>query len=488
MPTNAYSLYTKLNIKNFEAGYSYLFESHSSGVGTGADIYLRAKDLVYDNSLQNAYLTHNFTSKNEKFTLNSTLSGQQFKILPRSVFVNQYSGYKKGYKYSKDNVVKIEEQFNYTLLEKLNLVGGLSYEYINAIPKTSDLPYQYDENKSPQDQNIYYPGTNVTDSAGNDLTIIQDIYDIKYSNAGSYLQLQYYILKNLTLTAGTRYDYNTRYKGTINPRVGLVFKPIKALSVKLLYGQAYLAPSPYKSYQHYGSFFPISNSQGEISQLGSAYWYLPNFDLKPEKRTSYDASAMYQLNTNFAFSVNGYYAQISNLIVAEGYINEIFHDIPVGFVNKNINKGEAINYGGTARIDYKGVLGLKFKTNFFAAYSYVDGNIANAPLIYSAKHTVKSGLSVMYNQRLQIYTKVQYRSGSLREGSTFEKPLISDAFTVINLTANYKILNKPKFQLGVFSSISNVLNTKYYNAGNENLDQSPQDPLRANFGLKLDLK
>jgi outer membrane receptor for ferrienterochelin and colicin len=133
-------------------------------------------------------------------------------------------------------------------------MGGFTFEDINALPKTGDLPFKYDPDVPADLQGYYYIGTNVVDGAGNDLTIAQDFYQIRYQNYGGYLQFQGQPTDVLRIVAGGRVDYNTRYGLSINPRAGIVAKPIDKLNIKLLYGRAYLAPSPYNAYQHYGSF------------------------------------------------------------------------------------------------------------------------------------------------------------------------------------------------------------------------------------------
>ena len=485
-PTDVYSIHAKLNIKNFEVGYSRLYESHSNSVASLPSTYVYSKETVYANHVQNAYIAHSYKSKNDKFAINSTVSAQDFKVYPHSLFYNQYAGYLNAYKYERDKTIKAEEQFSYFFSDKFVIVGGASYEYINAIPKTSDLPYQFDESKPPGEQNIYYPGTNVIDSAGNDLTIIQDIYNPKYYNIGSYLQVQFKLTKWWSTTIGSRYDYNSRYKSTFNPRLGIVFTPGR-FTIKLLYGYAYLAPSPYKSMQHYGSFYTTTNEAGEITGLASGFWHLPNPNLEPEKRVSRDIYMMYQINTNFAVSINGYYSNMYNLVGKGGYEDLEFHGVPIGYVSKTINEGEATAYGGTVRFDYKGIIGKHLNTNLFAAYTYSDGKIADNPLIFSAKHTVKTGICISYKNKFNIYTKLLYRTGSHSRKSTFEEPTMNNPFALITLTANYKVINKQKFKASLFVNVFNLINSKYYNVGYENFTTTPQDPIRIDFGIKLDI-
>ena len=64
---------------------------------------------------------------------------------------------------------------------------------------------------------------------------------------------------------------------------------------------------------------------------------------------------------------------------------------------------------------------------------------------------------------------------------------MNEPFALVNLTANYKIINKQKFIASLFVNVFNLLNLKYYNAGYENFETTPQDPIRIDFGLKFDL-
>lgn len=174
-PTKSYSAYVRLNYKKLDIGYSNNYESHSSSAGYPPQFAIYTNEAIYANRIQNAYISHTLLSSNKKLGLNTTLSGQDFKTLPNSLFYNQYASYNPAFKYEHNRTVKIEEQINYQFNEKFDFVGGVSYEYADAIPKTSDLPIQYNENVPYNLQYIWYPGTNVKDTLGNDLTIYQDI-------------------------------------------------------------------------------------------------------------------------------------------------------------------------------------------------------------------------------------------------------------------------------------------------------------------------
>ncbi len=485
-PTNAYTLQFKLNYKNLEFGYSRLFESHSDAIANPPSATIYSKETVYADHLQNAYVKHRYNSTDDKLQLYSTLSAQEFKVYPYSLYINQYSGFTDAYKYERDRVLKLEEQINYTFSSKSQFVGGATYEYIQAIPKTSDLPVQYNENLPFDEQNIYYPGSNVIDSSGKDLTIIQEIYNIKYYNIGTYIQYHYHFKENLFMTLGTRYDYNSRYNSTVNPRIGLVYNTNKYF-VKVLYGHAYLAPSPYHAYQQFGSFYPVTNQTGEITGLASGFWQLANPDLQPEKVISYAVSTLYQISNKLAVSANLYYNDIQNLIEVEGTTEHEFKGVTVGLINKPINEGYASSYGGTLMLSYKGLLGNSVYADGFAAYSYSDGKIEDKPLIASSKNTIKTGLGIQY-KKFGFYTQLTYRSGSYTRNSTLDNLKSNDPYTVVKLSSKYRIAETEKFNTSIFLNIRNLFNIRYYNIGYHVFDLTPQDPIRVEFGINLEIK
>lgn len=492
-PTDAYNARARINYKNFEVGYTYFHESHSSSVGSSPKNYYFTDETLYTSQMQNLYLTHTYTNNNEKLTLTSTLSVQEYETLPNSLYINQFSGFEKAYKYEQNQTLKWEEQLNYRHSDKLSLVGGAMYEYVHAIPITSDLPWKFTEDKSLEEQKFYYPGTNITDSTGKDLTIYQDIFEVEYYNVGAYLQAQYTLFENFNITAGTRFDYNSRFNSTINPRIGIVYKPTEKLTFKLLYGQAYLAPSPYVAYQHYGSFYPITSSTGKVAGLGGAYWRLSNPDLEPETRKSFDFQGIYQVNQSFAISVNGYYSTITNLIITQGLAGQTFKGVTIGWVDKPVNAGEALTYGGTLRADYIGKLTESIQANLFMAYSYSDGNITDdntdKPLILSAKNTFKTGFGIRWN-KLDVYLNFRHLDGTHAYSSTNANEVVVDAFNVLDATTNFKLVDNDKYKIGLFLNASNILDARFYNAGNTNEDFpfAPQDPRWITFGVKLGLK
>jgi outer membrane receptor for ferrienterochelin and colicins len=70
-------------------------------------------------------------------------------------------------------------------------------------------------------------------------------------NAAVFAQGEFTLAKPLVLNAGVRYDYYFEsFGGTVNPRLALIFSPGARTTLKLLYGQAFRAPSAYERFYY----------------------------------------------------------------------------------------------------------------------------------------------------------------------------------------------------------------------------------------------
>ena len=488
-PTTSYALHAKLKIKDFEVGYFRNFESHSSSFATKPEYTVYSKEASFKFLVESFYSTYNFESKNMKWKLQTTLSHSSDEIDPQSLYINNYTSYAKGYKYAFNRSLKIEEQITHIFTDATSLIAGLSYEDITALPKTGDLPFAFNRDLAADFQDIYYIGTNIEDRDGNDLIILQDFYYLQYQNIGTFIHLRTKMAKNISLTLGGRFDFNTRYESTINPRAGLVYSPIENLKIKILYGKAYLAPSPYRTYQHYGSFIPATDSvTGEIIGLRADFWRLPGKVLESQKISTYETSISYIMNRNLILSANGFYNDVDDILSSEGYTGQEFHGIPVSIIERPVNKGTARSYGGTLRMNIK----QDWQTmifNSYLAYTYIDGQIEGNQIPFTAKNTIKGGIDLNFN-RFSISSRFIYRSKSYHRSlkDTEGNPVSSDPFGIINLAAIYSLVDYSKFETDLFIKINNLLNSKYYNVplgGAESIPKAPQDPIKIMFGVNM---
>jgi iron complex outermembrane receptor protein len=112
-----------------------------------------------------------------------------------------------------------------------------------------------------------------------------------------YLQDEISLLDNLSLSAGIRYDHYSSFGGTFNPRLALIYKPRAGSILKLLYGEAFRAPSVFESYY---------NDGGQTGKSNPA--------LKPEKIRTYELVYEQYLGEHIRSSLSGFYYRIDDLI------------------------------------------------------------------------------------------------------------------------------------------------------------------------------
>ncbi|MFC1705369.1 TonB-dependent receptor plug domain-containing protein [Planctomycetota bacterium] len=117
-----------------------------------------------------------------------------------------------------------------------------------------------------------------------------------FRNTGFFGQGIVPLLDDLTITLGLRYDDNSTYGSQVNGRAGLVYTFVDELSLKLLFGSSFQAPTPELLF-------------GSLSQQGDI---LGNPGLDPQNALSWEAWLGYHTN-RFRASVNGFFNKIDDL-------------------------------------------------------------------------------------------------------------------------------------------------------------------------------
>jgi len=134
-----------------------------------------------------------------------------------------------------------------------------------------------------------------------------DVSDTPYAFAPeSTREISYLFLQDIwtlsdgwELTAGARYDDYSDFGETLNPRLALVWQSTDRLTTKLLYGQAFRAPSFQELY-------------AETS------FALPNAELEPERSKTVELSFSYMASRRLLLGLNVYHFKQTDLIRAVG--------------------------------------------------------------------------------------------------------------------------------------------------------------------------
>ncbi len=110
-------------------------------------------------------------------------------------------------------------------------------------------------------------------------------------------QDEWYLAADWDLTAGIRYDRYSDFGDTFNPRAALIWHPSYSLSTKLLYGQAFRAPS----------FLELYAQNNPIKQ--------GNEDLKPENIKTLELAMDYQHTFEQRYAASVFAYEIDDQIV-----------------------------------------------------------------------------------------------------------------------------------------------------------------------------
>ncbi|MDX1692902.1 MAG: TonB-dependent receptor, partial [Ketobacteraceae bacterium] len=111
-----------------------------------------------------------------------------------------------------------------------------------------------------------------------------------------YLQDEWRIQPGAVLTAGVRYDHYSNFGESYNPRLGLVLELNKNLTTRILYGEAFRAPSYVEQY--------ITTNPVALGNKG----------LDPETIETSELAFTHTANDNFTHTLNFFYYEIDDFI------------------------------------------------------------------------------------------------------------------------------------------------------------------------------
>ncbi len=138
------------------------------------------------------------------------------------------------------------------------------------------------------------------DQSNKDLDGIYLIDRRKSHRAGLFIQDEIKVFENLIVNAGVRHDDYSSIGGSTNPRLALIYRPFEETAIKLLYGQAFRAPSAFERYY---------NDGGETQKS--------NPDLDPETIRTYEIALEQYLGYGLWGIVSGFRYDIDDLINIE---------------------------------------------------------------------------------------------------------------------------------------------------------------------------
>jgi iron complex outermembrane receptor protein len=248
------------------------------------------------------------------------------------------------------------------------------------------------------------------------------------SQWAAYLQDEIALLPTLLLNIGVRYDHYETFGGTTNPRLALIYSPRETTHIKLIYGEAFRAPSVYELYYN----------DGNVSSKA-------NPDLQPEKISTSEIVLEQYLPQGIKMSASLFHNRIKDLIVqridpADGLM-----------VFQNLDEVQTNGIG----LELEKRWGNGIRGQLAYTYQESKNETDGSALAWSPRHLAKAHLQVpFFNERLVFALEEFYVDHVLTISGTD-----AASYFLTNLT----VLGK-EWLPGLESSLS------IYNAFNRNVE------------------
>ena len=465
------SLYARLDVGD-DLSFGYYRNQFRSLTSTGD----RPATAIYREDAFWDTLTDTLYGK-YRFDLSSRLSAELVvdyslqEVSPDSRYVNIFTAFNDGYEYTRGERLGIEQNLTWKIDERHRMQAGLGYQDYSAIEAHS-LPNPYNTNLEPATQGLLYRNT----------TLPIQIHDAAFHNISVYAQVQSQWSASFSTMAGLRHDQHSEYGGSLNARLGGVWHPQAQHYLKLLYGEAFRAPSPEESLSSFGSFDGSVDVGGNFVGTG---FRVPNFSLAPEKARTLSLTWDWRPRPEWNLIASAYQSSIQNLILTQP--STATASIPgavlVGPESKG-NAGEETHTGLDLIMQYRFQINPAWSGDIWSSASWVTGSIDEGNGIdwdipFVADSKIKIGATLRYLDRFSITPQV-FQIGDTdngRKSAVAPLRLSTPGYTLANLHIGWHKLLDGK--ASAWLEIHNMFDKRYYAAhgsGGRTFFDMPQQP------------
>ncbi len=182
---------------------------------------------------------------------------------------------------------------------------------------------------------------------------------------GAFAQAEVNLRTNLVVNVGGRFDHYSTFGDTVNPRLALIYAPLAATTLKVLYGAAYRAPNAYELYYSYPG-----QAKGNPS-------------LQPEDIRTYELVWEQGLPANLRFTASAYHYDVKNL-AAQGFDPS---DGLLVFQNVDTVEANGVEFG----LERRATNGLMARVGY--ALQQTEDETTGLQLSNSPRHLAKFNLS-----------------------------------------------------------------------------------------------
>lgn len=363
-----------------------------------------------------------------------------------------------------------KQDYDYQFSKELRFTGGLKYE-AKTLTKAYDVCSYWsgtfctsgsaDNGKYGQGSGIFYSTDSAVVIAPPTTGSMPEENLAHTRDIGAYLQVLW-IQNKWHWLAGVRYDRNSMYGSSVNPRLSAIYHWTPETTVKFLYGKAFQEPSP------------IQLWGGWIGRAGN-----PN--LKPEKAENFEFIVMHQQKH-----------WLHDLSLFSARYKDVFKEEAENAGARNI---WGIEYRG--RFSYPNILfknASNITGNFYYTYTKSLSDITYNQTLANwvnqtselgdiAPHKVNLGIDIPFNYQWHINWRTNYVSDRVlySHNPLREEGKPAKSYIISNLTLGYR---QQPFDLSF--TVKNLFNKEYYFPGGEQAS-SGDDFSRRSLGFQNSL-
>lgn len=467
-PIKDWNVLFKLRYNNLTIGGDWQHELETNAPSTIPTNYAYIEDDLWGQDIRHLYARY-VHEVNERTALTARVSVGDYSLNPATNFyVVQdiaLTAAAPSYKYAYSGYLSANLQLDWMPREWLQMIGGILYEPVKSFPKTKNLdngPFRFEGDLV---DNMQDPPFDLVDPNGYVFGLVGLTNPIfgerNYYNLGGFIQAQINATNTLAITTGGRLDYNSIYDETINPRLGIVYRPSSQLSLKAMYGTAYIQPSNYYRWENFANPFII---------------HVPNEHIKPEKMRTISLSATTYLSRNWSLRGEIFRNDLQDIIrpviissaVQNGYPfynpyrTVIGLEPAVDWAETNDNQGEVYTQGIELDLRYQFD---RFGINL--SYSYLDGEdkLQNHPVAKVSPHKINANLDYTGDHftaavSLRYYSEVGTEKSNTVYGDPGDQSYEFAGAFITYANLRYRTQDRLSFHL----TVDNLFNTKHYGA------------------------
>ncbi len=480
----SHSVYARLDLsEHIDLGY-YRNEFHSlTSTGDPPRTALYLPDARWQTRIETAYGKARFEPF-DGVQAELVVDYSLLRVTPNSRYVNIFTGFEPGYAHVRGERLGVEQNLNWRIDQRHRVQAGVGYQEIYAI-EASDLPRPYDTGRGPGEQAMTYRNTNLP----------MTIHDARYHNLSLYAQLHTQWREAFSTMVGARLDRHSDYGDSFNPRLGAVWQPAPRHLLKLLYGEAFRAPSPEESLNSFGTFDGSVDAGGKLIGRG---FRVPNFQIEPENTRTLSLTWDWRPRADVHVMVNGYRSDTDNLILTLPAPAAAADSIPgatlVAPEHKG-NAGKAAQKGMDLIGQWRFHIGDDWSGDVWGSYGWVsgwidEGNGVRWDLPYLAANKFKLGATVRYRDRLTVTPSMYWigdtTNGRKLDASTPPKRRETPGYQVTNLHIGWHQVFDRNATLWL--DVYNLFDERYYVAhgsGSRTFFDMPQQPRSWQLSLEI---